>query len=419
MENMYNLNIERALLSAILFEPYGEDSEYLLNHVSPSDFYLPFHQYYFTSCQDLHQAERPIDEEFIRISLVKSGHFDEVAMVDVMSTNPISNTRGYIHVLKEKAQKRGLVTMATEIKKLIIEDDELPAEVIEHSIKMMERVAENGTVKITRKSMADAEESAPEFICKSWLPIPKYTLTMFVATGGTGKTWLSLQLAIRMAREDAGRKIFLWLSEDPEGTVKSRYNTIIKEIVRGKRDTEDVQIDISTEDPMLLLETRGKTANMSSKFYTMKRELREYDVIMIDPLLAFFGGDENDNSQARVFMQPFLNWARNENKSIIFLHHSKKGEGNNASRARGAGALVDAVRCVYDMDKIYINKSGEKKLDPISTHMRKLSLTKDNYGAIQHLQSFEVEREITPSKSAPSFEVEYEDCGIMSMPRID
>lgn len=419
MENMYNLNIERALLSAILFEPYGEDSEYLLNHVSPSDFYLPFHQYYFTSCQDLHQAERPIDEEFIRISLVKSGHFDEVAMVDVMSTNPISNTRGYIHVLKEKAQKRGLVTMATEIKKLIIEDDELPAEVIEHSIKMMERVAENGTVKITRKSMADAEESAPEFICKSWLPIPKSTLTMFVAPGGTGKTWLSLQLAIRMAREDAGRKIFLWLSEDPEGTVKSRYNTIIKEIVRGKRDTEDVQIDISTEDPMLLLETRGKTANMSSKFYTMKRELREYDVIMIDPLLAFFGGDENDNSQARVFMQPFLNWARNENKSIIFLHHSKKGEGNNASRARGAGALVDAVRCVYDMDKIYINKSGEKKLDPISTHMRKLSLTKDNYGAIQHLQSFEVEREITPSKSAPSFEVEYEDCGIMSMPRID
>ena len=266
--------------------------------------------------------------------------------------------------------------------------------------------------------MAYAVKSAPEFLCKGWLPFPKGTTSMVVAPGGTGKTWFVLQLAIRIVREDPSKRIFLWLSEDPEGVVKSRYEAIINDVLIGKRGIEDSQIDISTEDPMLLLESQGRTVRMSPKFYTMRRELREYDVIVIDPLLAFFGGDENDNSQARVFMQPFLNWARAENKSIIFLHHSKKGDAGTSSKARGAGAIVDAVRCVYDMDNIYMTQSGEKKLDPHSIHMRKFRLSKDNYGAVQFLDGFDVEREIVPQKSAPRVEIEYEGVGTADMPMI-
>ena len=241
---------------------------------------------------------------------------------------------------------------------------------------------------------------------------------MVVAPGGTGKTWYVLQLALRIAREDKSNKIFLWLSEDPEGIVKSRYDAIKSKILIGNYDV-DSQIDISTEDPLLLIETHGKSAKLSSKFYAMKRELRDYNVIVIDPLLAFYGGDENDNSQARVFMQPFLNWARSENKAIIFLHHSKKGEATGSSKARGAGAIVDAVRCVYDMEKITVRKSEKQVPDITQLQHRQFTLTKDNYGAAKYTDGFTFTREITPQSSARVVEVEYEDAQAIDMPVVD
>lgn len=46
-ENMYNLNIERAVLSAILFDP--QIFEEIAAKLQAHDFYLPFHQHMFTS----------------------------------------------------------------------------------------------------------------------------------------------------------------------------------------------------------------------------------------------------------------------------------------------------------------------------------------------------------------------------------
>jgi len=410
MENMYNLNIERALLSTVLFDPYDEQVQTLFSRMKSSDFYLPFHQYFFSVCYDLQRDEKPIDEEFVRSALLRLGKFDEVAMLDVLSASAISNAHAYVNDLIEMSQKRSLSTIASNIKQQIIEDGTSALEVINDSIRRIEQVAENGSITIKRKNINDMVAKEQEFLCKSWIPIPKGTLSMFTAPGGTGKTWLVLQLAIRLAKEDANRKICLWLSEDPEGTIRGRHDSIQEKILSlyGAQPLNN-QIDISTDDPLLLLETNGNSAKLSSKFYAMKRELREYDVIVIDPLLAFYGGDENNNSQARIFMQAFLNWCRGEGKTIIFLHHSKKGESNGVSRSRGAGAIIDAVRCVYDMEHITVRQNDKQVPDVSKLGMRRFTLTKDNYGAARYTDGFTFDREITPKKGAQVVEVVYED----------
>jgi len=124
-EHLYNLNIERAVLSTIIFDPVQYED--IAAQLRPEDFYHPFHQHLFMAMEELFRNDQPIDEEFLREKLSHKNQFDEVAFLDILSANPLSNTHAYIKEIKAKAQKRALVTLATEIKKLTIEDD-LPAE---------------------------------------------------------------------------------------------------------------------------------------------------------------------------------------------------------------------------------------------------------------------------------------------------
>ncbi|MDQ7021661.1 MAG: hypothetical protein Q9M91_07655 [Candidatus Dojkabacteria bacterium] len=105
--------------------------------------------------------------------------------------------------------------------------------------------------------------------------------------------------------------------------------------------------------------------------------------------MAFYGTDENNNSSARRFMQLFTDWANKENKTIIFIHHSTK----NTTQSRGASAFVDAVRTVYELDKVR-DKEGNVK----ESNKRVVKLTKDNYGISNILESFSVLRELFPNK---------------------
>ncbi len=102
-------------------------------------------------------------------------------------------------------------------------------------------------------------------------------------------------------------------------------------------------------------------------------------------------------------MQPFLNWSSEQNKSIIFLHHASKGS-NNTTKARGAGAFVDACRISYELDKVYL-KDG-KALNRACLHERTIKLAKDNYGAIKYLNKFDVIRQVTPKAGAGDYEPE-------------
>ncbi len=143
MQNMYNLNIERAVLSAIIFDP--ETYEEIAAKLMPQDFYLPFHQHTFTAMEELSRDEKPIDEEFLRARLSTMGKFDEVAMLDLLSANPISNTAAYLTEIKAKSSKRALVTLATKIKKVTIEDDLSAEEVMNLVEKKLYEITQNNT----------------------------------------------------------------------------------------------------------------------------------------------------------------------------------------------------------------------------------------------------------------------------------
>ena len=226
MDNMYNLNIERAVLSAIVFDP--EIYEEIASKLNHQDFYLPFHQHVFTAMEDLSRTEKPIDEEFLRTKLVGMGKFDEVAMLELLSANPISNTSAYLGEIKAKSSKRALATLATEIKKVTIEDD-LPVEEVMNLVeKKLYEITQNNTNEDFReskditlammdeinrlKSLGNSKligtDTGFRNLNEKTSGFGKGDLVIIAARPAMGKTALVLNMALKAIERDEGVAFF-------------------------------------------------------------------------------------------------------------------------------------------------------------------------------------------------------------------
>lgn len=120
MDSIYSINIERAVLSSIFFNP--EELEDVLGVLKPKDFYLPAHKAIFEAIVKLHSEDMPIDEDFVRNRVDKKDVNDGV-LLEILSANPITNTTAYVKEIKDASVKRELATLATTIKKVAIEDE--------------------------------------------------------------------------------------------------------------------------------------------------------------------------------------------------------------------------------------------------------------------------------------------------------
>lgn len=140
-ENLYNLAFERSILSSIVFEPSQFDE--LSAILKKDDFYLPAHQDIFGAMVALMQKDQPIDEEFIKKELIKMKKFDESVMLEILSANPISNTRAYVDEIKDKSLKRHLLTLTTEIKRVTVEEELPSTDVIDIVEKKLYEITQN------------------------------------------------------------------------------------------------------------------------------------------------------------------------------------------------------------------------------------------------------------------------------------
>jgi len=143
-KNLYNLNIERAVLSSFIFDP--AQYEAFATQLKKEDFYLPFHQHLFVAIEELFRSDQPIDEEFLKEKLTQKNQFDEVAFLDVLSANPLSNTGVYIKEIKEYSQKKRIHNLALKIREKI-EKGENASSLINYLERQIELLQKGGSTK--------------------------------------------------------------------------------------------------------------------------------------------------------------------------------------------------------------------------------------------------------------------------------
>ncbi len=395
-----NLQFERSVLSSLIFDPasFADISKRLTN----DHFFLAGHQNIFNAIKTLVSADKPIDEEFIKQELSRAGCFDERVMIEILTVNPISNIDAYIVELAKFKDRRTLENLSIQFKKAARSTD--PISTAKALIANLENAMSIDKRLPVMSPIGSVDRAQAEFILKDWIPIPKNTVSFITAPGGSGKSWIVLQMAARYCIENIVGKAFLWLSEDPEGLSAHRFDTIMSKVLETSQTFgERLQIS-NSPTPTLVTEERNRKLVADPIWHELKRMFDQFDLIILDPLIAFFGGDENNNGHARFFMQLFTTYAAENNKTIVFIHHSSKG----TTGARGASAFIDAVRSVYEIDRIRMkvdiqssdgkNKVGEEN-DPSKDHQRIIRLTKDNYGAAMIWKKTETRIDVFEKKS--------------------
>ena len=383
-EQTFNIGIEASVLSSIIFEPSQLDKYGSRLHINL--FYLPNHQKILNVILERHKSEKTIDEEIIKHIL---GSDIEETLLFILQKNPIHNLDDYLEILQDFSTKREMQNIAFEIGHSL-ESNMSGIEIQAKITNLTKELVNSNPLEILEiQKISEVEDKEVDFICQNWLPVPVRTVSLITAPGGTGKSWLVMQLAIRALEEGRVQKVFLWLSEDPKEISKNRFNKIFDKVVCSNNPDIKEKIAISDSPTIQFLYEEQRRVEVSPLLAHFKAKLQDYDLIILDPLIAFYGTDENNNAYARRFMQLFTDWANKENKTIVFIHHSTK----NTTQSRGASAFVDAVRSVYELDKI---KDAEGK--PKETNKRVIKLTKDNYGISNILGGFQVERELFPHK---------------------
>jgi len=391
----FNLDIERAILNSILFNNLNLNQ--IQNILTKTDFYLPFHQIVFETIKNLIKKTDFIDEFILKDELIKRKKFDEELFFEIISTTPIELVDEYAKIIKELALKRCLELLLKKNSINIAERNTF--ELIEVLKKELENLEKNNTDTFKLKTFNKVENKDIEFILKDYLPIPKKAITLLSAKGGAGKSWLVLQLALKFINQ-TNKKVFAWLSEDPDFATKKRAKKILNEILINHNDTryfdithsiyENFQYLGSETRPFHFIEYEYKNKKINPLFYKLTHTLKDFDFIILDPLIAFFGGDENNNSQAREFMNLLAEWADKENKAILVVHHNNK---SSIGGIRGASAFVDAVRLHYEL---LTNENNDKKdnQEILPDGYRKLIIKKDNWGTEKILNKKEIQIQI-------------------------
>ena len=464
MENMYNLNIERAVLSAIIFDP--EIYEEIAAKLKPQDFYLPFHQHVFAAMEELSVEEKPLDDEFLRAKLTSMGKFDEVAMLDLLSANPITNTSAYLKEIKAKSSKRALATLATEIKKVTIEDD-LPAEDVMNLVeKKLYEITQNSTSddfreskEITLAMMAEIErlkalgnskligtDTGFRNLNDKTSGFGKGDLVIIAARPAMGKTAFVLNMALKAIERNEGVAFFSL--EMPAEQLMLRLLSAKTSIplqalrVGDLKDEQWSDLSAATQDlssKKLFVDDGGYATihHVRSKLRKLKAQHPEISIAIIDYLQLMSGeGREGRQQEVSEISRGLKQLARELQIPIVALSQLNRGvESRDNKRPmlsdlRESGAIeqdADIILFVYRDDVYREAQEKEKEMKAkaegkeYTSEFRKkpeedaeIIIGKQRNGPTGTVNLI-FQKNFTrfvDAPSGPAFEIEYEDADI-------
>ncbi|ABK82025.1 replicative DNA helicase [Campylobacter fetus subsp. fetus 82-40] len=222
-QNLYDLDMERSILSAILFSEDNLGEIYDL--INPSDFYLKGHADVYGAMIECLNHDEPVDMAFVKKRL--ANNFDDTVFTEIITTNSILDIKKYATELKEKSIKRSLINVAHKIPNKVNEDKASRDMVDDISGEIYSLVdnSNNGIIKESKEIITDVIkelEKQKNLIDRDIVGIDTGfkvlnektkgfkdgDLVIIAARPGMGKTTFVLNLVQKVLNQDLGVVFF-------------------------------------------------------------------------------------------------------------------------------------------------------------------------------------------------------------------
>jgi len=242
-----------------------------------------------------------------------------------------------------------------------------------------------------------------QFLVQNWLQAAKHQL--LVAEGGAGKTFMVLDLALKItARRDGDtwcgmpvmRKgaVVILTTEDDKDELHIRLADMDPDGSRRREAGDDLIIlpSINSGGAFALVEKDPKTQESRPsrkwlEFFALLRQIPNLQLVVIDTLNSVLHGEENSATVINEFIRVASQVGGELGAALIVIHHIKK-QGDEpirnaeqmASQVRGSSALLGAFRGAIGVwhASDYDRRMKGMGLVPRRKHLWKAAIIKAN-----------------------------------------
>jgi len=396
MEGLYNLDIERGILAAILFD--GENFETVAAILKAEDFYLPFHQDMFRAMESLYKKDYPIDEVMIREELTKNKKFDEALMVEVITTAPIEMIETYAKEIKDKAIKRELIHFSNIIKQEVLENsNEKAVDIVEDIQSKLFKIAtesEDGDFKdietitdltmqyikkqSTKKSLLTGLDTGFIDLNRMTSGFNEGDLVIIAARPAMGKTSFVLNIVAKTLENNKGAAIFSleMPSEQLMLRMLSAHSSIpLQDIRTGNLTDEQMSkltesVDYFSTRKLFVDDNSIQTIHsVRSKLRKLKSLHPEISLVVIDYLQLMVGDSKERHIAVAEISRGLKMLARELKIPILALSQLNRGLESRPDKRpmmsdlRESGAIeqdADIIMFVYRDDVYKIREAKQK-----------------------------------------------------------
>lgn len=203
--------------------------------------------------------------------------------------------------------------------------------------------------------MADIEPQDVDWLWKGRVPLGR--LTLFVGAPGTGKSYVTTDIAARVTTGTAfpdgapcvqGEAILISAEDDPADTIRPRLDALGADATRVH----------------LLVTVRCRSAGKTRETLFTLKDLDALDkaleshpacrLVVVDPIGSFLGGDVDSyrDNEVRSVLAPIAALAQKYRVAVIVVMHRRKGTGGRADDlALGSVAFTGIARAVWHVTK--------------------------------------------------------------------